>query len=210
VHTTNIVSEYGKQTETLVRGNPTDQILYSFESDVKYAGGSSGILVPGDQRLFPHIAIYSGSPANQNNLIATIFPSLILSIADVGNTQIATNGSSGFAGFASSLTDGQQQFLTLPTGLNSEMNRSEHAWFHTGPNDSEIDLHGYVLDKVTFTVKGWYYDSPGSDPNHNGFWTDAYFGYRLTFEGYAIPEPSTFTLAACALASLRMIRRRRL
>ena len=195
--------------ESLARGNSTDQVLYSFETDVKYAGGSSGILIPGDQRLFPHFAIYSGSPANPNNLLATIFPGLMLSIADVGNTQIATNGSPGFASFANFLSDGQPQFLTLPTGLYSEMNGSEHSWFHTGPNDSAIDLHGYVLDKVTFTIKGWYYDSPGRDPNHNGFWTDAYFGYRLTFEGYAVPEPSMFALSATVLGSLQTIRRRR-
>jgi hypothetical protein len=47
-------------------------------------------------------------------------------------------------------------------------------------------------------------DTPGSNPNHDGIWTD--YSYDTTFTIEETPEPATLSLLA--LGGLAMLRRR--
>jgi hypothetical protein len=193
----------------LVLAAPPDQILYTIESDVKLVGGSSGLLNPAEQRAFPQIGIYAvGSPPILGTESAKLFPDVQLSTSDVGSPITASAVTPEFSTFASLVTNGQNQFVSIPTGPSIYIAKNESAWFQDA--SPAVDLQGFTLNRLTYTIIDWYYDSPGRDPNHNGFWTDTYFGYRVTFEGYAIPEPGTISLAICAFGLLLTHRGKRL
>ena len=57
-----------------------------------------------------------------------------------------------------------------------------------------IDLQGTVIDGFSLVINDLNLDSPGSDLNGDGNWTDLRFSVTLYIEGYVIPEPSTVAL----------------
>ena len=57
-----------------------------------------------------------------------------------------------------------------------------------------IDLQGTVIDCISLVINDLCLDSPGSDPNDQGNWTDFRFSVTLAIEGHVIPEPSTVVL----------------
>jgi hypothetical protein len=109
---------------------------------------------------------------------------------DVGQSAVATTASPGFSEFAKFLTDGKEQALHVPY-LGAV---SERTYFQADQSD-EIDLKGYALDLVKFEILEWYAESPGRDPNRNGYWTSFYMRQRVTIEGHPVPEPNTASLA---------------
>jgi len=189
-------------------GNPPDQVLYTIESDVKLAVGRSGLVNPTQDLTVPQFGIYAvGSPAILGHESAKLFSDISLSTSDVGSTITASAGTPGFSTFASLLSNGQNQFVSFPTGPSIYSIKNESSWFLDA--SPAVDLQGFVLNQINYTITGWYYDSPGRDPNHNGFWTDTYYGYRITFEGYQIPEPNTGSLMVLMMCGLATADRRR-
>ena len=195
-----LVCSYALAAESSA-SNQTPTILYLSETDVRRVGGTSGIYTSDD--IWPAFYL-SNQPRNPPvGVLATVFEGVRLdSRVDVGRTIIATADSDpGFEEFVKLLTDGKQQWLTLPVRLNGPNSASECRFFHGDDSCSAgIDLRGFAVDRITYTIKDWYFETPGRDPNRNGFWTDEYFGYRLTIEGHAIPEPTTATVLAVSSA----------
>lgn len=65
-----------------------------------------------------------------------------------------------------------------------------------------IDLQGTVIDGFSLRINDLTLDSPGSDLNGDGNWTDLRFSMTLSIEGHVIPEPSTLFLCFTGLAAL--------
>ena len=63
-----------------------------------------------------------------------------------------------------------------------------------GPNG--IDLAGFVIHRIGFRVDSVSIVSPGSDPSHNGVWTDASVAGAFLFEGTCAHLPDIATLHA--------------
>jgi hypothetical protein len=103
--------------------------------------------------------------------------------------------------FAKLLTDGIEQVLFFTLGPGGAHGTSECNWFH-GDLTCQIgvDLKGHVIDRITYTIKGWRNETPGQDPAGDGIWTDIYYGHRITIEGRLIPEPSTVLVIAAAMS----------
>ncbi len=75
------------------------------------------------------------------------------------------------------------------------------------PDHEGVDLAGYTIESVTRTITVLL-DSPGSDPNGDGIWTD--IDISTVFEIYGtIPEPSSLVVLALASAGLFVRRRRK-
>lgn len=86
---------------------------------------------------------------------------------------------------------------------------SEAAFFAGNPDVvNGIDFAGSTIDRIDFSVNNKI-ASPGSDPNHDGMWTDWNFGLSMNIYGTsAVPEPSNILLVLTALVAVLFIRRR--
>ena len=73
-----------------------------------------------------------------------------------------------------------------------------------------IDLQGTVIDRFSLRINDLVLDSPGSDPNGDGNWTDLRFSVTLSIEGHVIPEPSTLIMlfGGAAICALPILKRR--
>jgi hypothetical protein len=182
-------TSFGKQT----------RVLFESESDVRYAGGASGLT--GSPHFFtPTMDIRT--PAPYQTFAALSISGKALVPSDAGTTFVVdAQNRSQFAELARRLTDGQENWVLIPQNLHLRFS-SECNIFHNDTSCSAgVDLAGNVIERITYTIKDWYHVSPGRDPNHDGFWTDTYSGFRFTIEGYTIPEPSygAITLALAAM-----------
>lgn len=188
-----------------LKASETATVLFEIDRDVTLAGGSSGLSGPFND---VPINIRVTTPAPYVTL-SRIFNGLSVTRADIGRIFVAdASNDSGFAGFAQRLTDGVENWVSLP-GVASSTFGSECNHFHGDTScGSGIGLEGFAIERATYTIKDWYNVTPGRDPNHNGIWTDAYFGFRFTIEGHAIPEPDALMLIIIGVFSIPAIRRR--
>lgn len=179
---------------------PVTQVLFELIT-LREHGGASGIY-PEPQRhpVTPWFAVYS-SPSGPNSSLASILTGV--SLNRVGQSAIATKATPGFSEFAKLLTDGVEQALHLPY-----LGRvSERTYFQADSTD-EIDLKGHMIDAVKFEIVDWYSETPGRDPNGNGFWTSFYLRQRVTIEGHPVPEPTAASLVVCGTVCIGTRRRR--
>ena len=140
---------------------------------------------------------------------ATIFDSVIITSADVGSTYLATSSSdTGFNDVVSWLTNGIEDrfmlfFFYISPGYGSGIGGSGIGRGETdifaGVTLNGTDLGGYDIEAIAMRVESLWFDSPGSNPNGDGIWTD--FGYDLTFT--FIPEPATILLVGLGAVVLR-------
>lgn len=179
------------------------EVLFEVDSAVQRSGGSSGLQTT-PTPFSIDVTVYE--PGSAQSPLARLFQNIRLDFSDIGTTFIASAETDPqFQDYANLLTDNVVHGASVPANIGpyfSYSNECNH--FHGDPTcGAGIGFEGYVLDRVTYTIKDWYLVSPGRDPNNNGFWTDTYFGARFTIEGHAIPEPtSCLLLAACILIRL--------
>jgi len=136
----------------------------------------------------------------------------VLTTADAGHTLVASalNMGASFNAAAALLTN-----LTLNDYL------SDLAGFPGGGSEGDgtneagvIDLRGQTVGSVKLVVDQLTIDSPGSDPNHDGIWTDAFFTGDLVFDSDvpaapSVPEPGMLGLVGVGLAMIGWLRRPR-
>lgn len=120
-----------------------------------------------------------------------------------------TSGSA-FDSFAAQLTDGVDESVSFDHRLI--VGGAPSAGGTRSASESEIliggatgeDFQDYAIDRIVMTIVSGMLDTPGSDPNNNGVWTDFSFTVRLDIFGEAlvseVPLPAAAPLFALALA----------
>jgi hypothetical protein len=141
-------------------------------------------------------------PTTLDSILASVFSGLTLTQADIGKTFISSPLTDpGFAAFANYLTDGNEQYLFTTSGPGGAGGTFECNYFQSC--GTAVDLQGYEIDQVTYTINAWRNEIPGRDLWGNGIWYDLYYGHRITIEGHQVPEPTT--LAAALLSALGLM-----
>jgi hypothetical protein len=185
---------------------PPRVILYEEDTPVRLLLGTNSIFHP--TSFTPNFVYEILEPFE---VIASIFADTTIHLSDIGKPFVATpDNDPGFAKWAELMTDGINQTIILANGPFTGAGGYECNILHGDDSCAVgVDFQGFVVDRVTFTVKEWYYDSPGRDLGHNGMWTDTYSAIRLTIEGYAVPEPHSAGLIVIGVAGLVPFRRPR-
>jgi len=99
--------------------------------------------------------------------------------------------------FFANLTNGESdriafQYVT-PVGGGGGFSLPEATFFTSYPAQwNGIDFQGYEINSLSLTINSLTFNSPGSNPNGNGEWTDYTFDATLAVNGQAVPEPSSF------------------
>ncbi len=116
---------------------------------------------------------------------------------DTGRTFVANAlNEPGFAGFVTSLTDGINGSIRFQRpDISSWLSQSEQLYLGRSP--LAPDLAGYNITEIRFRVNN-FYDWYSLPDNIYGKHLD----YSLDFYGAAVPEPSTWVLAALGAATL--------
>lgn len=127
---------------------------------------------------------------------------------DVGKTFHQSSATSeNFDFFASMLTSGTDDFLWIasffPGGGGSSNGAEESWWLNKFVPTQSVDFYGYEITDIALTVNALTIDSPGTNPNRDGVWTDYTFDVTYTI----IPEPTTVLLLG--LGGLALLRKRR-
>lgn len=97
-------------------------------------------------------------------------------------------GDPGFAQVAALMTDSVNERIEegvegVGTGTSSSL---ESSYFKGGVSGTMLpDFHGEVITSVQLNVDTLTFATPGSDPNHDGIWTDYYLVAHLIVNGHA-------------------------
>jgi hypothetical protein len=140
----------------------------------------------------------------------SLFDDIILTLGDVGRTFMAsTDGYSDLDGFAERLTNGVDELFGVGSKIRVGLGGgsgisfwSESEFFASFLPPGAVDFSGHLIDEVTLTLDALTLDTPGSDPNGDGLWTDITAEITVT----VIPEPGTLLLLG--LGGLALMRRR--
>jgi len=129
-----------------------------------------------------------------------------ISTADIGST-VLIDDKSTLDALGAYFTNGINDTIQLSVqvgGSGGGEFESESSAFGTAP-----DFAGYTITGIGFAINSLTIDSPGSDPNNDGVWTD--YTYDIDFEVYGsiVPVPAAVVLFPSALTLLVFMRRRR-
>jgi hypothetical protein len=145
----------------------------------------------------------------------SLFGNVVWTPGMVGQNLVDVSGSEpGYANFVSLLTDGSNERLgwmsgMTPSGGGAGINGWETNSFLTHPSGwNGIDLHGYTMAGVGLQMNQLSINSPGSNPNHDGNWTDVSWDATLTL--YTVPEPTILFPVAVACVGFPLLRRHKL
>lgn len=188
----------------LLFGTPArGEVLYEINTDERLAYGAYSTTPFTKFTPLVHI-----EPKTVDSILASVFSGLTLTQADIGKTFVSTRQSDpGFEAFANYLTDGNEQWLFTTSGPGGASGTSECNYFHGDHTcHAGVDLQGYEIDQVTYTINAWRNEIPGRDLWGDGIWYDLYYGHRITIEGHRIPEPAS--LATALVGMLGMVCRR--
>ncbi len=138
-----------------------------------------------------------------------VFDALVLTPADAGKTWTISSDLDDvhFSGLVLALTSGRDDFYERKVGLvggGSLSYQSKASVLFSGVSLGYPDLRGYEIESFTLHVDSLTIQSPGTDPNHNGLWTDTVGAFTLGI--YAVPEPSACAMVIVA-AGLLLIQR---
>lgn len=117
-----------------------------------------------------------------------LFPDLILTSSDAGNTYIADRTNSPhFDYFVQSITNGIDDWISFgfywPDNIglvNASWSSISESSFFNGATPNGIDLEGCSVESVIITVDLLEFDIPGTNPNGDGEWVD--YGVELTIK----------------------------
>ena len=87
--------------------------------------------------------------------------------------------------------------VSAPAGIGGYNGISEAQLF-TGLNGAEPGLVGYQIQSISFQIDSLSIQSPGSNPNNNGIWTDMSGQVSLMIYATPTPEPTTLSLLGFA------------
>ena len=177
------------------------------------AGGSSDIFK--DYQL----TLTIGPASNRYPSNAPLFDGLKVTPADVGRTfTVNADTDPNFNQFASYLTDGNPDGMQLITGTGT-LGRAGGALGASGNLfGGNPDLAGNRIDSISIQINSMNLDSPGTNPNADGVWTDESFNATVIVEGEPlnqqsaapVPEPtSTLGVLAFGVLGTGLIRQRK-
>ena len=126
--------------------------------------------------------------------------------SDVGKTFIQSSVTSPrFDLFASLLTSGTDDLLAIlrhfPGVGGAGRESLESYWLNKFIQTETVDFYGWQVTEISLIVNSLAFDSPGSNPNGDGIWTD--YVYDVTFTIYGISEPATLLLLAFGMVVVR-------
>ena len=155
--------------------------------------GVNGLLVP--EATF-------NLPISVSHYQFSLFKDVNVGFATLGKTFTATAANDhDFSSVVQVLTDGFNSQIVV-----GSFGGPESFYFKNVVGGNGIDLQGFMIDAVTERLDVYTYRQPGSDPNHDGFWTDIRREATITIQGHAVPEPPAMTMFAIALAGLMACR----
>lgn len=132
-----------------------------------------------------------------------IFDSNTLTSDEAGQVFTATQANDpDFGPLATLLTDGADEdvgFAILFDGFPAiGQNAPESVFFANLPDDNPngFGLAGYQIDSISVVFNQLSVNSPGSNPNGDGIWTDVSFIGELSINYETVPEPATTVLLA--------------
>ena len=165
----------------LVSFTPTSNSGTSSASDIAYFS------------LFGTIAFPNG-----NGHMHRLFENIAVSNASVGTTLVVASDADDpdFSGAVGFYTDGIDNNILWGMGV------FPGGTVGVGSQESNIfgtpgtDLIGNTITRFELTINSIDIDSPGSDPNGNGNWTDLMANYTIRIYGQPIPEPETLLFFA--------------
>jgi len=153
-------------------------------SEPVIGGGEAHAIATG---LIFSLDISSVVPACREQGVA-IFYQTIIRNGDDHKTLVADAGNEpDFATFTHLLTDGVDEEVTACTfieNVGGGATGGAESLFFTGRPGTGPDFAGYTIDRVEFQIDSVLIASPGSDPNHDGIWTDYYLAGRVAVWGH--------------------------
>ena len=123
----------------------------------------------------------SDSPAT-----AVLVDSLRITNQGTGSHLVLTRSSPGFASVEDLLTNGVDDpvMVRLIHGCGSSGSLGpESTVYEDRVADSAPDLQGFSIERVTVEVDAVSFESPGTNPNGDGTWTDITILGRVVIEG---------------------------
>lgn len=134
----------------------------------------------------PDASFYSG---------LDLYESSILSQSDEGRILVADASSDpDFGAIAAQLTNGYAYDKVFVEVRAIEASAAGAPWdesfwaAHPG-STAPADFSNYILERLELVIERSSWNSPGSNPNSNGVWTDFQIDARLDFYGRPVPEP---------------------
>ena len=158
------------------------------------------------------------SPEPGHQVALMLFKDLWVTSEDAGHvyTQGPNDDPADFNLYTSYLTDSKVSYCnyleTVGPGGSGEAGAPETQFFdYLPPGNNGVDLGGFAIDYYTLVFNTLSFTSPGSDPNHDGNWTDYSFSATFSVYGEPIPEPRSLSLLVCTaiIILLRRATRRR-
>jgi hypothetical protein len=142
----------------------------------------------------------------------TLFESAVVTTSSVGTSFVAdaTHDGVDFAGAVSVLSDGETtDFVWSTTGLRRS------GWFGGGRTEADwasfngalAEFTGYQITSIELFINSFSHESPGTNPNGDGNWTDYRVDRRVRIFG-EVPEPTSSAATALIIAATALSRRR--
>lgn len=183
------------------------QVLLGSISNITSSGGSRGIRTSIDLDV--------GYRVDTDGLLHTLFDDVFAVNGDAGLLYTATSVSEpNFAAFTALLTDGIDQRIGYNTSTGGT-DRFESFFFGAGSSLNGIDFQGFSISRYELFIDQASIESPGSDPNADGNWTD--YDVSATFRIFGeqnsanvVPEPATMILFGTGIAGAFARRRKQL
>jgi hypothetical protein len=135
-----------------------------------------------------------------------IFDSYTFTPSEAGHVFTVTQANdSNFDPLAALLTDGVDEDVGYAFRINGgpgvQLNAPESVFFGNMPNNNPngFGLKGFKIDSISLVFNQLSLDSPGSNPNGDGIWTDFSFNAELSINYEPVPEPALPSLIVVGL-----------
>ena len=184
-----------------------------------WEGGSAFTSTSNDPLYFA-FGNFNLEPFTQDQFLLTnaVYDSYAFTRLDIGSVFYLTAAEDpDFTQLAANLVNGQPDRIGwvtayVPIAPDNGGTQNYEAGILAGSPflTNGIDLQGTVIDRFSLVVNDLNLDSPGSDPNGQGNWTDLRFSVTLSIEGHVIPEPSTLMMlfGGAAICAVRLMKKR--
>jgi len=197
------------QTQTILVDIPVNKLLTFLAGAVFIALGTAQVaqaavlgtedftLSGGTDDIFtefkPTLAIAPALPELRSSAPATTAPLFVgtsITPADVGRTFTATEANdSNFNNFVALLTNGKLNKVTLAFGAGT-LGNSELSLTKVGDSFGQnTNLFVSTIDSISLQINSLTLNTPGTDLNGNGVWTDYSFTGTAVIDGEPVPEP---------------------
>ena len=145
--------------------------------------------------------IYLTIRDSQDSPGTEVFNKLLLDNSSTGRTFMAVPTSPAYTAFVYSLTHVPHYFITFSDlgGSGGGGSSSYFSNFHDGSGNI-VDLYNWEINSLSLHIDSICIDTPGSDLNHDGHWTDLTLVTTITVN--AVPEPCSLILLGIGAISL--------